>query len=244
MTDDRVAPSGQKDPDRSRVPLWGSIGSAINAAAALVTILEFPRIRVIAVIGPAILLILLPIGLTYIKKVRDWKHWNWVLAATCSFLLLLILVITAVHQHGDQPVTASNGTSPSPVPSTAVTSPPPSSPAPLPTPSLTSSPAPSPSAAAGQHATRRLAPLVLDNLGTAYDLDSLSANWDSSIDSTWTFQNIEYLPGPGGGLEMSDEPQTDVLMTGSGRGPTRTASTRPTIGSTAQAIPTTSASPI
>jgi hypothetical protein len=213
MTDDKTEPSeqsGQKDPKRSRVPLWGSTGSAINAVAAFVTILEYPRIRIVAVIGPAILLILLPIGLTYIKKVRDWEYWNWALAATCS-ILLLILVITAVHLHGEKPVTAS----PSPAPSIVATSP-------LPLPVTAAPPAspvaspPSGPSASDQHAIRRHALLVLDNQGTAYDLDSLSATWDSSIDAIWTFQNIEYLPEPGGGLQMSDEPQTDVLMNGSG----------------------------
>ncbi|HZR48970.1 MAG TPA: hypothetical protein VFB06_05570 [Streptosporangiaceae bacterium] len=32
----------------------------------------------------------------------------------------------------------------------------------------------------------------------------------------WTFQNIEYNPGPGCGLAISDGPVTDVVMTGNG----------------------------
>jgi hypothetical protein len=203
MTDEEPEASEPEDSKRSKIPLWGSIGSAINAAAALVTILEFPRIRVVAVIAPAILLVLLPVGLTYIKKVRGWEYWNWALAATCS-VLLLILVITAVHLHGEKPATSSNVTSP-------IADPLPQSPPQ----SMTPSPGTSQDVAPPQ-AVRRQSVLVLDNQGTAYDLDSLSANWHSSSGATWTFQNIEYYPEAGGGLGLADEPETDVLMTGSG----------------------------
>jgi len=188
MSEEEPSPAGQDDQKKSS--LWGGAGTILNAAAALVTVLEFPQVRRAVLIIPAVLLILLPVSLTYIKKVREWPHWNWVLATACSVLLLIVLVLTAFHVHHGKPEATS--------------------------PSSTSPPAPGP-IVTSQAGTRRQGVLVLDNQGTAYDLDSLASDWDPRPSGThWTFQNIEYYPGPGGGLAISDEPVTDVIMTGNG----------------------------
>src|SRR5271154_5505792 len=102
MSEEEPLPTGQDDQKQSMASLWGRIVSALNAAAALVTVLEFPQVRRAALIIPAVLLILLPIGLTYVKKIREWRHWNWVLASTCS-VLLIVLVLTVVHTHRGNP---------------------------------------------------------------------------------------------------------------------------------------------
>ena len=62
---------------------------------------------------------------------------------------------------------------------------------------------------------RRHDVLVLAGNGTAYDLDSLALNWDSSIGTAWTVQDIEYIPDytkhiPA--LAIANEPTTDVRM--------------------------------
>ena len=84
------------------------------------------------------------------------------------------------------------------------------SPIPSPTPSVISTPTPAPPPASAGPAVRRNDVLVLDNQGTAYDLDAPPPGWNTSAGVPWTFQNIEYYPGQG--LLIADEPMTDVLM--------------------------------
>jgi endoglucanase len=62
---------------------------------------------------------------------------------------------------------------------------------------------------------RRQGILTLAGNGTAYDLDSLAANWDPSRGAPWTFQNIEYVPPSkhdAAAVAFAYEPTTDVLM--------------------------------
>jgi hypothetical protein len=205
MSEEEPSPAGQDEQKKSS--LWGGIGTVLNAAAALVTVLEFPQVRRAVLIIPAALVILLPLGLTYIKKIREWPHWNWVLATACSVLLLVVLALAVIHVHNGKPEAAGSA------PDASSSSAPPSSGV---QPPSASPQAPSP-IAGSQPGIRKQAVLILDNQGTAYDLDSLASDWDPRPSGThWTFQNIEYYPGTGGGLAISDEPVTDVIMTGNG----------------------------
>jgi WD40 repeat protein len=60
-------------------------------------------------------------------------------------------------------------------------------------------------------AIRRQEVLILDGNGTAYDLDSLAANWAPSSGTPWTAQNIMYVPGIPI-LDIAGAPATDVLL--------------------------------
>jgi len=58
---------------------------------------------------------------------------------------------------------------------------------------------------------RRHGRLVLAGNGTAYDLDSLRPDWDSSVGVAWTAQNIEYAPAVPG-LLIAGAPYTTALL--------------------------------
>lgn len=73
---------------------------------------------------------------------------------------------------------------------------------------------------AGTPKVRRHGTLVLLGNGTAYDLDSLAANWSSSRGVAWVTQNVMYVPTGDHGkpiLDIAFSPATDVLM--GSRGP-------------------------
>jgi hypothetical protein len=119
--------------------------------------------------------------------------------------------IYAYLSHPRQHVSAGPTVSPRTVSPSASVSPSPSAtPSVTPTQVLTPTPVPI-SAGPG---IRRNDVLVLDDQGTAYDLDAAPPGWNTSFGVPWTFQNIEYYPGQG--LAISDEPISDVLMGGRG----------------------------
>jgi hypothetical protein len=155
--------------------------------SSISTVVSLPSSRGVA-LGFG-LLILLPVGLTLIKRIRDWRYWNYVLAGTCS-VLLLALIITLLQLRGQKPTSAAALAASSSTPAAHQSSSPPATPT-----------AP---------AVRRHGVLVLDDKGTAYDLDAPPPGWNSSIGVPWSFQNISYYHHQG--LGISDEPITDVVM--------------------------------
>jgi hypothetical protein len=55
--------------------------------------------------------------------------------------------------------------------------------------------------------------------GTAYDIDSLAANWAPLINHSWIKQNIAFEPDGNSGKPLvlfAGSPYTDVVMTGTG----------------------------
>jgi len=190
----------------------GSISGIITIAALFVhgniAILLWSAGVDAAALG-AFLLVQLAGGRT-LKINIEVKLQRVLMAAAAVVIGLGCWGIYAYVSHPRQHITAGPAVSPrtaSASPSISRTpSPTPTLPPTTPAPTITSAPAP----VSAAPAIRRQGVLVLDDQGTAYDLDAPPPGWNTSIGVPWTFQNIEYYPGQG--LGISDEPTTDVLM--------------------------------